>query len=61
MAKGEQSAIGELLKHVLKTHLAYNKTMSMAKSFNTSIYDYLTSHLKEIKEKTDAPSVSYLG
>jgi ribulose kinase len=41
MAEGGQSATGELLKHVLETHPAYNETMSMAESFNTSIYDYL--------------------
>ncbi|TVY21430.1 putative sugar kinase [Lachnellula arida] len=61
MAEGGQSATGELLKHVLETHPAYNETMSMAESFNTSIYDYLNSHLDELKEKTDAPTISYLG
>jgi FGGY-family pentulose kinase len=61
MAEGGQSATGELLKHVLETHPAYNETMSMAESFNTSIYDYLNSHLEEMKEKTRAPTVSYLG
>lgn len=61
MAEGGQSATGELLKHVLETHPAYNETMSMAESFNTSIYDYLNSHLEELKEKTQAPTVSYLG
>lgn len=61
MAEGGQSATGELLKHVLETHPAYNETMSMAESFNTSIYDYLNSHLDEMKEKINAPTVSYLG
>jgi FGGY-family pentulose kinase len=61
MAEGGQSATGELLKHVLETHPAYNETMSMAESFNTSIYDYLNSHLEELKEKNKAPTVSYLG
>ncbi|KAH7370571.1 hypothetical protein BKA65DRAFT_522255 [Rhexocercosporidium sp. MPI-PUGE-AT-0058] len=61
MAEGGQSATGELLRHVLETHPAYNETMSMAESFNTSIYDYLNSHLEEMQEKTCAPSVSYLG
>lgn len=61
MAEGGQSATGELLKHVLETHPAYNETMSMAESFNTSIYDYLNSHLDELKEKTNAPTISYLG
>ena len=61
MAEGGQSATGELLKHVLETHPAYNETMSMAESFNTSIYDYLNSHLEELREKTNAPTISYLG
>ncbi|KAG9244246.1 hypothetical protein BJ878DRAFT_507113 [Calycina marina] len=61
MAEGGQSATGELLKHVLETHPAYNETMSMAESFNTSIYDYLNSHLDELKEKHSAPTISYLG
>jgi FGGY-family pentulose kinase len=61
MAEGGQSATGELLKHVLETHPAYNETMSIAESFNTSIYDYLNSHLEEMMEKVKAPTVSYLG
>lgn len=61
MAEGGQSATGELLKHVLETHPAYNETMSLAESFNTSIYDYLNSHLEEMKEKQKAPTISYLG
>lgn len=61
MAEGGQSATGELLKHVLETHPAYNETMSMAESFNTNIYDYLNSHLMELQEKHNAPTISYLG
>ncbi|KAI9742486.1 MAG: hypothetical protein M1818_004020 [Claussenomyces sp. TS43310] len=61
MAEGGQSATGELLKHVLETHPAYNEAMSMAESFNTSIYDYMNSHLEELAEKNNAPSISYLG
>ncbi|RFU33596.1 hypothetical protein B7463_g2763, partial [Scytalidium lignicola] len=61
MAEGGQSATGELLKHVLETHPAYNEADSMAQSFNTSIYDYMNAHLQELKVKTNAPSVSYLG
>jgi len=61
MAEGGQSATGELLRHVLETHPAYNETMSMAESFNSSIYDYLNGHLEELREKTRAPTISYLG
>lgn len=61
MAEGGQSATGELLKHVLETHPAYNQVLSMAESFNTSVYDYLNSHLEEMAERSNAPTVSYLG
>jgi FGGY-family pentulose kinase len=61
MAEGGQSATGELLKHVLETHPAYNESMTMAESFNTSIYDYLNSHLEELQTKSGAPTISYLG
>lgn len=61
MAEGGQSATGELLKHVIETHPACNEAMSMAESFNTSIYDYMNSHLEEMAEKVNAPSISYLG
>lgn len=61
MAEGGQSATGHLLQHVLETHPAYNEVTSMAESFNTNAYDYLNSHLDELKDKLDAPTISYLG
>jgi FGGY-family pentulose kinase len=61
MAEGGQSATGELLKHVLETHPAYNELISMAESFNTNTYDYLNQHLMEMVRLTNAPTVSYLG
>ena len=61
MAEGGQSATGELLKHVLETHPAFQQAMSIADSYNTNIYDYLNSHLKEMQTRDGAPSVSYLG
>lgn len=61
MAEGGQSATGELLKHVLETHPAYNEAASMAESFNTNVYDYMNAHLEELKQKVDAPTISYLG
>lgn len=61
LAEGGQSATGELLKHVLETHPAYNEAMSMAESFNTSIYEYLNSHLDEMRETANVPTISYLG
>lgn len=61
MAEGGQSATGELLKHVLETHPAFQQTLSIAESYNTNIYDYLNEHLKDMKTKQKAPTVSYLG
>lgn len=61
MAEGGQSATGELLKHVLETHPAYNQATSMAESYNTNIYDYLNEHLRDMQNRANAPSISYLG
>ncbi|EKG20015.1 Carbohydrate kinase FGGY [Macrophomina phaseolina MS6] len=61
MAEGGQSATGELLKHMIETHPAFNEAMSVAETFNTNIYDYLNEHLREMAEKEKAPFISYLG
>ena len=61
LAEGGQSATGELLKHVLETHPAFQQAMSMADSYNTNIYDYLNEHLRDMQTKEDAPTISYLG
>ncbi|KAL8825738.1 MAG: hypothetical protein Q9191_004226 [Dirinaria sp. TL-2023a] len=61
MAEGGQSATGELLKHVLETHPAFSQTMSIAESYNTNIYDYLNEHLREMRKKQNAPTISWLG
>lgn len=61
LAEGGQSATGELLKHVLETHPAFQEAMSVAETFNANIYDYLNEHLREMQEKLNAPTVSYIG
>ncbi|KAJ5632235.1 sugar kinase [Penicillium lividum] len=61
MAEGGQSATGELLKHVIETHPAFNQATSIAESYHTNIYEYLNEHLKEMRQDQNAPSVSYLG
>ena len=61
MAEGGQSATGELLKHVIETHPAFQEAMSVAETFNTNVYDYLNEHLREMATKQGAPAVSYLG
>jgi FGGY-family pentulose kinase len=61
MAEGGQSATGELLKHVIETHPAFNEAHSVAETFNTNIYDYLNEHLREMAENAKAPHISWLG
>ena len=61
MAEGGQSATGELLKHVLETHPAYQEAVGMAKSTKSNVYDYLNEHLKVMQSEKSAPTISYLG
>lgn len=61
MAEGGQSATGELLKHVIETHPAFNHAISIAESYHTNIYEFLNEHLKEMMAEQKAPSISYLG
>lgn len=61
LAEGGQSATGELLKHVLETHPAFQQTLSIAESYNANIYDYLNEHLKDMRSAHNAPTISYLG
>ena len=61
MAEGGQSATGELLKHVIETHPAFNEAVSVAETYNTNIYDYLNEHLREMADKENAPHIAWLG
>lgn len=61
MAEGGQSATGELLKHVIETHPAFQEAHTVADTFNTNIYDYLNEHLREMAEREKAPHISWLG
>ncbi|EWY80176.1 hypothetical protein FOYG_16243 [Fusarium oxysporum NRRL 32931] len=61
MAEGGQSATGELLRHMLDIHPAYNETCALAKAEDKHIYDFLNTHLELMAEKHNAPSISYLG
>ncbi|KAI0025755.1 Nup93/Nic96-domain-containing protein [Xylariomycetidae sp. FL0641] len=61
LAEGGQSATGELLRHVIETHPAHKQVMPLAEAMHTNIYDYLNNHLREMAEKSGAPTVSYLG
>ncbi|TPX11035.1 uncharacterized protein E0L32_008072 [Thyridium curvatum] len=60
MAEGGQSATGELLKHMLETHSAYQETAKEAKEAGKNIYDFLNEHLEQMAKDEGAPSVSYL-
>lgn len=61
MAEGGQSATGELLKHVIETHPAFQEATSAAETSNTNIYDYLNEHLGKMAEKENAPHIAWLG
>lgn len=61
MAEGGQSATGELLKHVIETHPAFNEATSVAESRDKNIYDYLNEHLREMAERENAPHIAWLG
>jgi ribulose kinase len=58
MAEGGQSATGELLKHVIETHPAFQEATSVAETYNTNIYDYLNEHLRDMADKESAPHIA---
>ncbi|KAL2264140.1 hypothetical protein VTK26DRAFT_1661 [Humicola hyalothermophila] len=60
MAEGGQSATGELMKHMIETHAAYNDTMKEAQAAGENIYDFLNDHLRRLADEAKAPSISYL-
>lgn len=59
MAEGGQSATGELLKHVLETHPAFQDALIGAGDKN--IYEFLNNYLENAASKKKVPSISYLG
>lgn len=61
MAEGGQSSTGALLHNVLHTHVSFSKAEANAKEMSTNIFDYLNTHLEEMRVKQKAPSVSYLA
>lgn len=60
MAEGGQSATGELLKHVIETHPAYQEAVSSAGSTG-AVYGFLNRHLQAMQEKAQAPRISWLA
>lgn len=61
LAEGGQSATGELLRHMLDIHPAYNETLALAKAEDKHIYDFLNAHLAYLTEKQGAPAIAYLA
>ncbi|KAK4226442.1 Nup93/Nic96-domain-containing protein, partial [Podospora fimiseda] len=61
MAEGGQSATGELLKHMLETHVTYDETLKEAHAAGKNIYDFLNDHLRHLAAEAKAPWISYLG
>ncbi|KAK3946178.1 Nup93/Nic96-domain-containing protein [Diplogelasinospora grovesii] len=60
MAEGGQSATGELMRHMLETHAAYQETLKEAQAAEKNIYGFLNDHLRSMAERTKAPSLPYL-
>ena len=63
MAEGGQSATGELIKYIIETHPAYQESLMKAKGTDSSIYDFLNTHLRALAKKENAPNgtVTYVG
>lgn len=62
MAEGGQSATGELLKHVVTTHPAWEQASKRVDESNAgNIYDYLNGRLEDLQKISGAPFISYLG
>lgn len=60
MAEGGQSATGELMRHMLETHAAYQETIKEAQAAGKNIYDFLNDHLRALAKANKSPSIAYL-
>lgn len=60
MSEGGQSATGELMRHMLQTHAAYDETLKEAQAVGQNIYEYLNDHLRKLAEKNKLASIAYL-
>jgi len=61
MAEGGQSATGELLRHTIETHPAYQETARKAEAEGRNIHEFLNAALRRRADESLAPSISYLG
>lgn len=63
MAEGGQSATGELLRHMVESHIGYISGSALPPGGlgDKSVYAYLNEHLEDMRAKSGAPSVAYLA
>jgi FGGY-family pentulose kinase len=61
MSEGGQSATGELIKHVIETHPAHTEAAKIAQDFNSNIYEFLNSHIRQLANQQNAPNAAYIG
>ncbi|KAH0602218.1 uncharacterized protein H6S33_000574 [Morchella sextelata] len=61
MAEGGQSSTGSLLHNVLTTHASHAKALEEAKIAGTNIFDYLNSHLEDMRKAQNAPTIAYVA
>ncbi|CAG8237820.1 unnamed protein product [Penicillium salamii] len=61
MAEGGQSATGQLLKHVLETHPAFEEAQTKALGLGMNIFDFLNSKLRDLAIERRLPSIADLA
>lgn len=61
MAEGGQSATGQLLKHILETHPAFERAQLSAKSRELNIFQFLNTRLRELATERELPCVADLA
>lgn len=61
MAEGGQSATGELLKHTVETHPAYQEALSLSNDAELKIYDFLNGRLQDMASKASPPRLAWLA
>ncbi|KAL4985881.1 hypothetical protein BDW68DRAFT_198520 [Aspergillus falconensis] len=61
MAEGGQSATGQLLKHVLDTHLASKSAFAAAADRGVDIFSFLDGHLTALATQQNLPCIAALA
>ncbi|KAK9477114.1 hypothetical protein V1514DRAFT_334900 [Lipomyces japonicus] len=60
MAEGGQSATGQLLAHVVKTHPAHAQALALANQAGQSIFEFLNLRLEKLRQEQDLPTLAHL-